>query len=93
MPIMNPTLPMPVMNPTLTRVVVIVSAETDADIRRIKHATTWNEIDADSLSRAAIFTACEREFLCELSDSKCEVLNTVGELADLIDTTKARSAA
>ena len=83
---------MPIMDPTLIRLAVIVSAVTGTDIRRIRHASSWNDVGADSLSRAEIFAACEREFNCELSDSACEDLNTVGDLAALVDKAKARAA-
>jgi acyl carrier protein len=82
-----------VMSPTLMRVAVIVSGSTGADIRRIKADTTWDEISADSLDRAEIFHAIEMEFDCELSDSACEVVSTVGDLAALVDKAKARVSA
>lgn len=84
---------MNVMSPTLMRIAVIVSASTGTLINRIKAGSTWDEIDADSLCRAEIFSACEREFNCELSDSACEDLTTVGDLAALVDRAKGRVSA
>lgn len=55
--------------------------------------TRWEWIAADSLDRAEIFAACETEFQVELSDSACEVLKTVGELAELVEKTKAKVSA
>lgn len=83
---------MQVMNPTMMRVAVIVSASTGCDIRRVKAHSTWDDIGADSLNRAEVFAACEREFNCELSDGACEVITTIGDLADLVDRAKARAA-
>lgn len=82
---------MQILNPTLMRLAVIVSGSTGAPINRIKADTTWNDINADSLDRAEIFAAVECEFDCELSDSDCEVVSTVGDLAALVD--KARVSA
>jgi acyl carrier protein len=76
---------MPFLDPTLMRVAVIVAGSTGYDIRKIKADTTWDAINADSLDRAEIFSACECEFDCELSDSDCEVVGTVGELAKVVE--------
>lgn len=84
---------MPLLDPTLTRIAALVHECTGCDIRRISSSTVWDDIGADSLARACIFSACESEFKCELPDSKCEVLNTIGELSALVDECRGRVGA
>jgi acyl carrier protein len=86
---------MPILDPTLIRIAAVI-AKTMHDpglIAHIRAETTWDDLNADSLDRAEIYFEIECEFECELTDGVCEVVNTIGDLAALVDKAKARVSA
>ncbi|GAQ91538.1 acyl carrier protein [Klebsormidium nitens] len=75
----------------LAKVRKIIAGQLAKDEAKITPATTFKELDADSLDTVEIMMALEEEFGVELDEESAGTIQTVQEAADLIASVAAKA--
>jgi acyl carrier protein len=74
---------------TLDKLKELIAEEFDVEVNTINEATTLKEdLEADSLTLVEMVMSVEDEFDIELEEDEITAVNTVGDLAKLIDSKK-----
>lgn len=69
----------------LEKVKSLIVNQLDVDEEKITMATTFEDIDADSLDVVELVMALEEEFDLEIADEEVEKIKTVGEIVNYIE--------
>lgn len=70
---------------TFEKVADIVANQLSVDPSKITRATTFEEVDADSLDVVEVIMSIEGAFDIKLPDEEVEHFKNVGEMADFVD--------
>jgi acyl carrier protein len=74
---------------TLDKLKDLIAEEFDVEVSELSEATTLKEdLEADSLTLVEMVMSVEDEFDVELGEDEITSVNTIGELATLIDSKK-----
>ena len=70
------------------KVADIASDVLGIDIDQITEETTFDDLDADSLDRLQLVTACEDEFDIEMDEERLLAIASVADAIDAIEATQ-----
>lgn len=74
---------------TLDKLKDLIAEEFDVEVSELSEATTLKEdLEADSLTLVEMVMSVEDEFDVELGEDEITSVNSIGELATLIDSKK-----
>ncbi|HZO72249.1 MAG TPA: acyl carrier protein [Ktedonobacteraceae bacterium] len=70
-----------------------IVSQFELDPTAIESATTFTELDIDSIERVDLTLQLEKQFGIQLPDQRVKTCQTIGELADLVRTISEKQAA
>lgn len=70
-----------------------IVSQFELDPAAIESATTFTELDIDSIERVDLTLQLEKQFGIQLPDQRVKTCQTIGELADLVRTISEKQAA
>ena len=68
------------------KIKAIIAEQLELDIETLTMATSFEEIDADSLDIVELVMALEEEFEMEISDEEIENVKTIGDVVKFIES-------